>query len=60
MFTSEETLSNIIQIDNNLRRLTIKIVDVVWPWNNHLLNSYLLCIPNRSTFLEKYQNKFFL
>jgi hypothetical protein len=49
IFTSEECLLT-IPIHNNLRRLRIKVGDVVWPWNDHLFNSYLSCLPNLEDF----------
>ncbi|CAF0976962.1 unnamed protein product [Adineta steineri] len=45
IFTSEEFLSN-IPIHDNLKRLVIRVGDVIWPWNDNLFNKYLSCVPN--------------
>ncbi|CAF2551743.1 unnamed protein product [Rotaria sp. Silwood2] len=49
IFTSEECLLNIPK-HNNLKRLIIKVGDVIWPWNDHLFNCYLSCVPNLEHF----------
>ncbi|CAF1203844.1 unnamed protein product [Rotaria sordida] len=49
IFTSEEYLFN-IQTHNKLKKLIIRISDVIWPWNDHLFNCYLSSVPNLEQF----------
>ncbi|CAF1179912.1 unnamed protein product [Rotaria sordida] len=49
IFTSEEYLLN-IQTHNKLKKLIIRISDVIWPWNDHLFNCYLSSVPNLEQF----------
>ncbi|CAF0742951.1 unnamed protein product [Adineta ricciae] len=45
MFTSEES-SLVIESHNNLRRLTINVGDVIWPWNDRIFDKYFICTPH--------------
>ena len=42
MFTSEES-SLVIDSHPNLRRLTINVGDVIWPWNDRIFDKYFIC-----------------
>ena len=53
-------LSANIVIHSNLKQLIIKDEDQIFPWNDNLINNYLLCVPNlakltihRSIIFEK-------
>jgi hypothetical protein len=50
MFSSDELKSN-IEKHMNLKRLVIDIADMIWPWNDHVFDNYLSCVPNLEKFI---------
>jgi len=50
MFSSDELKSD-IEKHMNLKRLVIDIADMIWPWNDHVFDGYLFCVPNLETFI---------
>lgn len=59
MFSCDELKSN-IEPHRNLKRLVIDVGDMIWPWNDHVFDSYLCYVPNleklniyRTIFISK-------
>lgn len=50
MFSSDELKSD-IEKHLNLRKLTIDIADMIWPWNDHVFDGFLSCVPNLEKFI---------
>lgn len=45
-FSLEEDFDFPPESHNRLKRLTIHLKDIFWPWNDVFLDSYLVCVPH--------------
>jgi hypothetical protein len=50
MFSSDESQLDIEQ-HRNLKQLVMNIADVILPWNDHVFDGYLSCVPNLEKFI---------